>query len=438
MARPALILALALVATACTGGDGDEPTTTAAATAGATTEATSSGSTAPPAAPTAGGRLVVQSEDGNLLTILPDGSGRVDLTTGAGELLQFAQPTWSPDGRRVAWTEVDGRDGQVQASLVTARFDGTGRTEADVGFPPFYLYWDPTSSRLAYLGSGATQLEMGILEVAGGGSRGASIDSGQPYYFSWSPDGDRMLVHVGVDRLEFLDLEGAGETVDDAPGAFQAPNWIGDDLVYVAVDGQRQRLVLGDAATGETRTLLEFDGFIQFLLSPDRSQIAFQIAGDEQDGGVVAAGQNAILASAPLAQAPTNSLGLLDVATGDVRTLTLELVVAFFWSPDGRLLSMGADTAAGEERWFRWTVWNGADPVVQTDRFRPSLTFVQNYLPFFEQYAQSMSPWAPDGSAFTFVGATEGGEMGVWVQPAESGASAILVADGVFASWSGG
>ncbi len=46
--------------------------------------------------------------------------------------------------------------------------DGTRPTETPVAAAPFYLSWDPTSSRVAYLGSSAAaDIELGIVDVAG-------------------------------------------------------------------------------------------------------------------------------------------------------------------------------------------------------------------------------------------------------------------------------
>ena len=74
-----------------------------------------------------------------------------------------------------------------------------------------------------------------------------------------------------------------------------------------------------------------------------------------------------------------------------------------------------------------------------TERFVPSLELSRDYLQFFEQYAQSMTLWSPDGSAFVYAGQQEGsGESGIWIQPATPDTAPVRVADGVVASWSPG
>jgi hypothetical protein len=81
----------------------------------------------------------------------------------------------------------------------------------------------------------------------------------------------------------------------------------------------------------------------------------------------------------------------------------------------------------------RWGVWSGGR-VVTNGPYQPSQTFGSEYLPFFDQYAQAFTPWAPDGSAFAFAGVIDG-TAGVYVQPADGGPP-TRVSDGEFVLWS--
>ena len=80
-------------------------------------------------------------------------------------------------------------------------------------------------------------------------------------------------------------------------------------------------------------------------------------------------------------------------------------------------------------------MWDGARSL-QLDSFLPTLMYMRDYLPFFEQYAQALTPWSPDSSRFVYAGADRRGESGIWVQAADGAVPPILIADGVFASWS--
>lgn len=363
------------------------------------------------------GRLAVLDASGNLVTVNPDGSDEIVLAEVEPGGSQVRQPTWSPDGRRVAWVHVEVTDAGAASSVIaTAGGDGTGPSETRTAVVPFYLSWDPTSSRIAYLGSPSqNDIDLGILEIAGRSSE-APIDSGQPFYLSWAPGGDQLLVHVGEDRLERLGLDGSLTTVADRPGTFSAPVWTADGrtFVYASVGAERQRLVVRDAEASETeRPLVAFDELISFVVSPDGERIAFQVI-EEQS---------------------VLPFSVIDVGTGETVEITDAAIAAFFWSPDGeRLLYL--DPEPDDERfWFRWGVWDGTSSFL-TPRFVPSMLIAGAYLRFFEQYAQSMSLWSPDGTAFAYPGTNEEGEEGIWVQSARPDRAPVLVADGDFVAWS--
>jgi TolB protein len=362
------------------------------------------------------GRIAVLDEVGALVALDPDGANAVVLDESVEGQTFVRQPTWSPDGERIAWVRFDA-SGQGPNAVVTTAPDGTTPTETATGVAPFYLSWDPTSSRIAYLGpSENAEVELGVVELDDGGE-GIALDTGRPLYLSWDPSGEQMLVHVGTDRLDRLDLDGTATPLGDRPGTFNVPVWTSDgaSLVYASVRGDRQRLVAHDVEAGRADELVRFEGAITFVVSPDGRRVAFQVIGADQD--------------------EVGPLSVLDRETGGLVPIVTGVVPAFFWSPDGSKLLHLIPELAADRVWFHWGVWDGESSFT-TPRFVPSDTFGSEYLQFFEQYAQSMSLWAPDGSAFTYAGSDESGASGVWIQPASEGAAPVLVADGVFAAWS--
>jgi TolB protein len=385
-----------------------------------TTGAPSSGPTPTIASDVAGlpGRLAVLNADGHLLTVNPDGSGEITLAEIEPGRSEVRQPTWSPDGRSVAWVRVEATEANaLSAAVATSTGQGTRPTEAPTAIVPFYLSWDPTSSRVAYLGSSSeSEIELGIVEVAGR-SAGTPLDTGQPLYLSWGPDGDQLLVHVGEDRLDRLGLDGSPTTVADRPGSFSAPVWTADGrtLVYSSVDADGQRLVARGVDAQKERQLVPYEGLIAFVVSPDGERIAFQVLEPER----------------------TLPLSVIDVASGDVVEITDSPIASFFWSPDGeRLLYLDPDPEPVDAQiWFRWGVWDGTSSFM-TPRFVPSRLIAVEYLQFFEQYAQSMSLWSPDSRAFAYPGMNEDGEAGIWIQAARPDRAAVLVAEGDFVAWS--
>src|SRR5262245_10855970 len=284
--RAAILSPLLLLAAACTSEPDlpklrhvDVPSPTAAPTeAAASPQPDGPEPTTPSSLDGLGGRLAVLDEGGNLVTMDPDGSHEIVLAEVEPGQSQVRQPAWSRDGSRLAWVDAHVTEaGTLAVGVATSTAEGKKATESRTLVTPFYLSWDPTSSRIAYLGSpGGGVIELGILEVAGQSS-GTPLDMGQPFYLSWGPNGDELLVHVGTKRLDTLDLEGKPTTVA-RPGAFNTPVWTADgrSFVYASAEAGHQQLVVQDADAGKGRTVMPFEGLITFVVSPDGKQIAFQ------------------------------------------------------------------------------------------------------------------------------------------------------------------
>jgi TolB protein len=160
---------------------------------------------------------------------------------------------------------------------------------------------------------------------------------------------------------------------------------------------------------------------------------------------------------------PVGSLRAVDAATGEVRTLLEGAVVAFFWSPDGRLLATlelpdetgpGIDEALGGRRTA--TTSNALPPFAAGDRgarmtlrildaatgegrarrtVQVSDLFAVQVLPFFDQYALSHRIWASDSSGIVLPIAAESGLDEVVVFAADERAPRSLGA-GSMAFWS--
>jgi Tol biopolymer transport system component len=422
--RPAaLVLAFGLVGLACTGGDD--------ASSPAEANEPSAVPNVPGEASDLPGSLLVVDGTGSLVTMRPDGSQRTTLAVGDPEALRVYQAAWAPDGAHVAWSQLDAREGSAVARVITSGPAGEGRVETQVELPPFYLAWDPTSRHVAFLGNRANGdgIGLGVIRLATSPDAQAErLDTGQPYYFSWAPDGERMLVHVGDDRLEELSIEGTASTVDRRPGAFQAPVWTPDGTTHVYVrpeSGQRQRIVLQERGDG-THALVAAEGAVFMVLSPDGSRLAYQsLSPDEFD----------IYDRELPTRATDVGVRVVDLATGNVQEVSTDVAHAWFWSPDGsRLAVLEPVYTASDQILFRWRIWDG-DRSFVTDLVSPSLDLLQDYTPFFSQFAQSSTIWSPDGSAIAFPADGPSGPA-VLIQPAREDATPYAVSTGSFVVWS--
>ena len=394
---------------------------------GATATTTAGQST--PAEPDA--RIALVADDGNIALYDPATGSTRRLTTDAGPGRRYGQPTWSPDGSRLAFvgstptisgpgieagtmarTVTEAQQPGQAAIHITTVADGVTAV-IETPFLGFYLYWAPDGSKLAFLGNDLSigRQALGLIDVEPETVR--SIDTGQPYYFAWSPASDRLLVHARNNDLYYLGLDGTRTELGATPGAFSAPHWVGTTQLFPVQVGDGQELTLFDAdGTVRRRTPAGARG-LALALSPDEERVAYiELAAD----------------------ANPFTLGALRVESDDAVTEVADQAAAFFWGPQGEQLLYLTGDVSGEQFSFRWNIWDG-ETTTAFESHTPSRTFLQQYFPFFGQYANSLTFFAPDGSSFTFSGAIDGRGEGVWLQDINSDVLAVLISDGEFSTW---
>lgn len=407
-----------------------------------------------PAATTATGnspalnRIAYVDPAGQIGTVAPDGSDNRLLTSDSDGIFLF--PAWSPDGQQLAAIGSDEAGGSV---VVLADAPAGEAAPRQLYYSeqqsPFYLYWSPDSRRISFLANHPSGIALQLV-AADGQSASTILSTGQPFYWNWTASSDQLFIHTGLTeedaRLAFLDVEGPDSSENLArPGFFQAPG-ISSDGRYVAYaerdEAEARWLIVQDSAAGEVVQRLPHWGLTALSWSPSAPQLAF-VAPDEP--GFFDAGFY-------------GSLRLLDVATGEVRTLAQDLVLAFFWSPDGQ--SIAYLTLAGDEEGVTAARPGSSKPpraakqaqqdiplrlnLVIVDvasgqgrallTFTPTGLFLRQFLPFFDQYALSHRIWSPDSSALVLP-VQDGGVERIYVVDALSGAAQPVVR-GSIAFWS--
>lgn len=377
----------------------------------------------PPSAAELPGMLLVRTVTGGLEVVRPDGSDAMVIVEGIPGEVRVLTAAWSPDGMRIAWSQEDVASGAT-GLMVWSDAAGGHRAHVPLPFVPFYLSWDPTSSRVAFLG-GDAPFSLGILERTGGQVAARRLAEGAPFYFSWAPTGDRMVTHVAERTLDTLTLEGASDRFEEETGPFQAPAWTADgaSLVYSGPDGD---LVARTLETGRVRSLAPLDGGAYLVVSPNGTRVAFHARGpgelDFSDAG--------------LAEHATDlGVRVVPIDGGAEVQATEVPAMAWSWSPDGRRLAILEPVYGdGARIRFHWVFWSdagsfGADP------FDAAPALLEESL-FFSQFAQSSSIWAPDSSAIAYPVIRSDGTSAIVVQPANAGAAAYPVARGAAVVWS--
>ena len=336
--------------------------------------------------------LVVLDAEGDAVIVEDDGT-EVRHLTDVGSTTSIFQPIWSRDGSAIAY----GRFDDDTASVVVVDDEGQPIAEHPIPTPVIYLSWSPAGA-LAWLRNDAAR---GLAFEAVGPNGETLADDGAPFYFAWSPDGAEVLVHVGSDRLYSLSFEHDPVPVGEAPGAFPAPWWTEDGKIYLTQDATGQRLITDDGS-GPT-PVARVRGSAQFGASGSRIAIR---SFDPEGSGFAAS-----LQEIPLV--PPDRLTVLDTDTGTLTDVAGPRTIAFFWSPTGdRLLVLEA--VGDEAGTVRWVVWSSEGTTAYSEFFLED-SWVRDFLPFFDQYAQSVRLWSPDESAFAFPGSVADTE-GIWVQ----------------------
>ena len=412
-------------------------------------------------------RIAYIDSDGQLITVNPDGTDRRLLTSGtvaraAGVLAQpqrrdriYSWPVWSPDGERIAVSLITGSspsDAEISVQLLEAS-TGLGGAAFVNDAPltiadgtPHYVQWSPDSRRLGITAATPEGLTLFVVDAAPATGSATPADPlpvqrGAPLYFEWAPDSASLAVHSGEEvSVHHLD-DAAGElTVQPVTSSrsFRTPAWSpdGSRLAWSAPGGDSEAVWVGRPAEPDYAPLrlAEVEGTCAFLWSNDGQTIA---VADRQVEG-----------------APAYRRLRLVSSDGSREHVVKEddWVLGFFWEPNGTRLAWVALNE--EDRTMEWRITDGAvtdatdadtSAAVGGLHFSPSgETFLM--LAFFDQYAGSHSPWAPDGSALVVSGTQQylserrngSGASGARVYVAETAdAGGLLdVAGGGIAVWS--
>lgn len=385
-------------------------------------------------------RIVYVNGAGQIVTLAPDGS-EVRRLTDAQQRFQF--PAWSPDGRSIAAIGAD-RTGAGLFVLADGPTDVAPEplyTDRDEG--PFYLYWSPDSSQVSFLASHPDGMGLHLVQ-ADGSADSRLLTIGGPLYWQWTADSQQMLIHSGfsgeASRLELVTANGDG-TGDDiaAPGFFQTPG-ISADGRYLAyaeeIPGGSSRLAVVDTQS-EAVEQQRHAGQVALAWSPTANQLAFTNGTEPNSSSFI------------------GPLRLIDAATGKIRLLSSDPIIAFFWSPDGRYLAALSIFRSGEGDINARTDKNAVGKPAQQQNlpllrllvydvnadegrylfsFVPTLPFLTQFLPFFDQYALSHRLWSPDSQALVLPMVADGRNQ-IFIVNVMSGRKQLL-AEGSMPFWS--
>lgn len=384
-------------------------------------------------------RIAFINTRGQLCTIAPDGDD-VRVLTDDDRFFQF--PAWSPDSHRLAAIGGDRRSAGV---VVAEDWDGAARMiyHGEDG-PPIYLYWAPRGNEVSFIA--AEGYQFGLHFIQPDGERRIRAH-GQPFFWRFSTAGDTFLAHTNGfgarGDLRMINTGGTerGERIG-APGRFQAPDLsINGDFAFATAGEQGDSQIVVARRDGVVVRRLDHNGVVALGWHPRQPLLAF-IHPTEQAANWY------------------GPLQLLNAATGDVRVLVEDEVLAFFWSPDGSAiayLTIGPPPKPSQRELGSYSrIESQRQQVARTTpevtlsigmvelasgeakrlaRFEPQPLFINQFLPFFDQYSRSHSIWSPDSRAVVLPVMARGITPQIAVIPRD-GSRAQILADGAMPFWS--
>lgn len=393
------------------------------------------------------GQIAYIGPDFNVYTINGADSSRATLTDDAGStdtsLLAYQWPTWSTDGRLAYFGLTVQRATRAPSTAVFVAPDGltSGELVYDGATQVYnYAYWAPQDCTegdncrdLAVLLSDPSADGLLVERIrVDGESSSETLGTGAPFYFSWSPDGTRMLWQRNNRQLDVYDV-GLGEaaTLEQRPGLVTAPAWspVDDRLLIGAMSDTGNTTDLTIIGNDANQALAsDLQGPVSYAWSPDGNRIAYT------------ASQGALM--------------VIDTVTGEVVSRSpVAGILAFFWSPDSTQVAYvtlsaqpGSFTASAGGRvaalaqgnmglaWSVMDVATGANRRLAT--FMPTGDMVY-LLTYFDQFAQSHRVWSPDSRHLVYGEITPDNDSVVTILSVQQSETVPLtIAEGQIGVWS--
>ena len=387
--------------------------------------------------------------DGNMYVSDQGGGNLKQLTDDAlipesqgGPVLYYQYPTWSRDSSQLAFMGISANGELTESKLLIANMDDDSVNEvySSESEHPIYLNWSPDNTNLSFISSTVSGQNLMLQSVPSTGGERTILDTGSPYYWSWAPDGNVIVVHAGgattssPEHLAFLNLNSETTTVteyglDSTPASFQAPAWSpdGSRIALARVAEDKNEIIVTDPAGENPQTVGTFAEKTAFAWSKDGTRLAYIDGEQALDAGTI------------------GPLHVVDMERSK-ESVQEGNVIAFFWSPSGEEIAYfillqaqangnssgdsGGSTQAAPQYVLNLQVLNvtsGESRELFT--YRPTQQFL-SLLPYFDQYHQSVTIWSPDNNNLVLSFLGQSGAPGIAIVAASGNLEPRFLAQG--------
>eukprot|EP00761_Pharyngomonas_kirbyi_P002469 gb/GECH01002473.1/.p1 GENE.gb/GECH01002473.1/~~gb/GECH01002473.1/.p1 ORF type:complete len:506 (+),score=89.05 gb/GECH01002473.1/:1-1518(+) len=422
--------------------------------------------------------LAIVQPDNNVILYQPDGTFSQPITQDAEPKgIQYAQPTFSPDGSLVALSRHKQSDiTGDKTAIIIKYFIGMESFELLVlktNLPTFYMNWSHDGTYLAFLANGPTDdggftIGLHIIDLRkilrdhfaskmkdeeepqqhkgysimndinfilsqsepAYAEETETILKGAPLYFSWSPYSYNLVANLKNQEIHIVDAASkkTNRLRDSGLGNFCAPIWFNEEkgligLTRAAVEPYSQNNTGEHVAafinldSGEIeRKLFYFKHSAVFTLSPCHRYIAFSGKASQ---------------SCPLS--------VLDLQSDIQYQVTQDATFAFFWTSHTHLVYITINRQSPgmlNVRLFN-PKYPSHDPV-ELGKFRPSSTLLRDYYRFHDQFAQSMQFISRRTNQFVFSHGMMNQNPKIFIQSINQDEDNLIreICPGSFAIWS--
>ena len=396
------------------------------------------------------GTIAYVGDDFNIYTLDLATADTHQLTDDGSRRAKYEFPTWSFDGQLAYFccTTRGFRSARLSIYLSEDGISEGVQYYDQEGERHIYAFWSPITCGdddcvdLAVLIQDPTQSQLKV-ELFNSQNRQngqRSLGNGAPFYYSWSPSGESLLLHRNNRSLQYYSISSADimSAFDEPLGVFLSPSWspIDDRILFASLsetDTSRLTLLKND---GQQTLADDLQGIVSFSWSPDGRYVAYRVANSDS----------------------VSSVYVVDSENGEmIARSNVSGILSFFWSPDSSKVAYitlsnppgtfdinnqttGNVTALTQiDDGFAWNILDVLDSSnTLLNSFIPTIS-MQYLLTNFDQFAQSHSLWSPDSTHLVYserISIDSRDSQITIVDVNDVNSAPISIATGSFAVWS--